>query len=292
MSNFSFLTPESDSSVTPDPSESRTAELLKQAQDSPFSFGDKQYVPIPDDMDPSHVERLLWLYEYFWLSQRRPPTIDEILGNVDFTMAKVRAITNHEAFRLRLSLRGIYWPKDWLDNAEAEVVSAKLQPIQMVALGILSDPTARGSLKSKLEKIGVSYAQYRNWMNNPEFAKAMSQIGEKMVTDNISTVHTSLVAKAHAGDTQAMKLFYEVSGRHDPMRQQSLDLNRVVALLLEVITRNVTDIGVLKTINDEFTEALTTGQISAAPAGEGAHKYAQEIIDKYSAVEDADVIEE
>lgn len=278
----------------PDGSEARTKALVEEKNRADiFGFYDYKFIPLPEDFHEDEVTKLLWFYEFYWLRYAKSPSIDDILGGVELSPARIRKYTNSDSFHLRLQLRGIPWPDGWLDTAEAEVVSAKLTPIQMVALGILSDPTSRGSLKSKLERIGVSYSQYRNWMNNTEFAKAMNQIGEKMVVDNIATVHQSLVGKAQAGDVQAMKLFYEVSGRHDPMRQQSLDLNRIVALLLEVITRNVTDIGTLTRIQDEFDSALSIGQISANPAGDAVHKYAEEVIAQYSSpAEEVFIIEE
>lgn len=280
-----------------DGSEETTQELIRQNNDPRnfFALSEYEYVPLPESWNMAHVTKLIEYYQVHYLTvSRNPPDMDTIISSTGLSAKEIRRFSNNKHFHTRLQVRGINWTRYWLDKVEAEQVKQGLTPQQSLALAIITDPTARGNLRARLAVVGVSYNQYRNWMMQPEFQKAMDTISEKMVTDNINTVHNALVKKAESGDTQAMKLFYEVSGRHDPMRQQSLDMSRIVGLLLEVITRHVPDLGVLDKIETEFSTTLAGGALKPAEltGGENVHMFAQEMIDKYSEVEDADVVEE
>lgn len=181
---------------------------------------------------------------------------------------KLETILKSDVFRERLRLRGMFWPAKWKKDKVDYFLP--LTPQQVQAIQIVTDPTQQGSLKSKLEKIGVNYQVYRNWLKQPNFGEAIRGVSEDMIQDNIATVHTSVVQEASKGNMQAAKLFYEVTGRHDPMRQQSLDLNKTIGLLLEVITRYVTDVPTLKKITDDFGTVIgggniSTGEITMAP---------------------------
>lgn len=278
-----------------DGSEEATKEIIEKNNNlNPLiRLSEYTFVPLPDSLDPKKVQKLIEYYQIHYLTvSHDPPDMDTIIANTNLPAKLIRKYSNDKAFHERLMIRGIPWYKRWIDRVESDQVREGLTPQQSLALAVITDPTARGNLRARLAVVGVSYNQYRNWMQQPAFQRAMDKISEKMVTDNINTVHTALVKKAESGDTQAMKLFYEVSGRHDPMRQQSLDMARIVGLLLEVITRHVTDLGVLDRIESEFSTALSGGDIKPAELEGGeVHRFAQEMIDKYSDIEDAEVVE-
>lgn len=215
--------------------------------------GRKETVPYKD------LHMLLSIIEGKYMLAGKAPTLDEVLIQCQdkIPLGRIQKILDSQALRERLILRGIMWTGV---RGESARFQNTLTPQQIMAVQIVTDPTARGNLRDRLQAVGLTYGVYRNWLKTSEpFKEALSKVSEEMVKDNIATVHTSLVKKAETGDTGAMKLFYEVSGRHDPMRQQSLDMERVVGLLLEVITRYVTDIGTLTLINQDFGAILSGG---------------------------------
>lgn len=219
--------------------------------------------PLVDGYTRDEFELLIAWIHLFWLDAGRRPTVDELVTITGWSRTKVsRGCSDHTLY-IRLRKRGIDWPKKWSPEAST---TADLTPQQLLAIQILTDPTRNEPIKKRLQIIGINYNIYRNWMRNPKFSNAMKTISESMITDNINTVHNALVQKAERGDTNAMKLFYEVSGRHDPMRQQTQDLTSLVKILLEIITRHVTDIGTLTRINNDFTKALSGDTVS--PVGE------------------------
>jgi len=180
------------------------------------------------------------------------PSIDKIAtlaGTHRNTVTRfVTSVEGKEA----LLRRGI----KWTTNIN---LAGVLSPEQILTISIITDPTNRKPLGEKLRQAGVSMAQYRAWMKMPVFAQKVSEVGETLLNENVATVHARLVARADSGDVAAMKLFYEVSGRHDPAQKQMVDLVRVVQLVLEVITRYVTDPETLGKVNQDIDLILSGG---------------------------------
>jgi hypothetical protein len=101
----------------------------------------------------------------------------------------------------------------------------------------------------------------------------------------MASVHNSLTMRAVAGDTAAIKMFYEVSGRHDPNKQQLQDLGQVINLILEVITRRITDVGTVRQITNDLDLVLSGGTLQ--PLDIQAHD--PNIEDAVEVQEDADI---
>lgn len=174
------------------------------------------------------------------------PTIEEIVRISGVTPSKVNQICATDEFRHAMRERGIFW-----------TARDALTPEQTYAIGILTNPADRRDMAGKLKAAGIDYGVYRNWLKQPLFAAAIKQIGEDMLQEHISDVHTALTSKAVGGDIRAMELYYQISGRFDPAKEQQHDINRMVMLLLEVLFRHVTDTTTLEKINNEFTMVLS-----------------------------------
>ena len=171
-----------------------------------------------------------------FLILHRIPSVKEIKdysGVQERTISKVIATRE---FKDTMQARGFQWQQ------------AKLSPEQEFAVGIITDPTRKGDMNSKLRAAGVSYSQYRAWMKQPHFKDFISKVGEDMLGEHIQDVHTSVMNRATNGDINAAKLVYELTGRYDPARQQMVDLQNVIGLILEVITRYVRDPATLDAI--------------------------------------------
>jgi hypothetical protein len=182
---------------------------------------------------------------------KRVPTVEEIhfySGAAPKSISKVLAT---QEFKDIMERRGYAWDK------------AKLTPEQEFAVGIITDPSRRGDMASKLKAAGISFSQYRAWMKQPHFKDFISKVGEDMLGEHIQDVHTSVVNRATNGDINAAKLVYELTGRYDPAKQQVIDLQAIISLLLEVITRHVRDPIVLGDISRDV-ELVMDGKIPKA----------------------------
>jgi hypothetical protein len=181
-----------------------------------------------------------------YIGCRGIPSIDDIHRYVTkaISKAKISEITLTEEFAKAITSRGIPW-----NTNEFTGISAA----QQYAIAILTNPANQHKkLSTKLQAAGVTYAQYRAWLKQPTFSKYLNDLTEGMLNDHIPDLHTKLMEKALDGDLKAIQYVYELNGRHDPNKQQIQDLNRVVEMLIEVVSRNVTDPTTLTRIANEM----------------------------------------
>ena len=178
---------------------------------------------------------------------RGVPTVEQIKVFTKCTMKTISKIVGTPEFKEVMGQRG--FPFD----------NVKLSPEQYFAVGIITDPSNRKPLNVKLKQAGISYAQYRGWLKQPHFRDFISKVSEDMLGEHVQDVHTRVVERATNGDMAAIKLYYELTGRHDPQRQQMVDLQGIIGLMLEVITRYVPDTKALGHITSDIDLILSGG---------------------------------
>lgn len=217
---------------------------------------------VSDVIPTSHPDEI-WVADLIhglWIKNgTRSLTLEEInkVMGVRMQLDVAYKIMGSESFYARMHARGINWISNWTPERHELMRSMeRLTPQQVYALQIMLDPTDRRSTNAKLRHVGITYAQWRNWLREPFFGDMVKDTAEQMLTDNIANVHTRLAQKADAGDVQAMKLFYEVSGRHDPNRQQMLDFTKILGLFLEVIQRHITEPKTFLAISNDLDDVM------------------------------------
>lgn len=187
---------------------------------------------------------------YFKLNNGALAPIREIHISTGLTEGKISKVLNSTEFHVEMDRRGCRWETNKVYG---------LTPQQHMAINVLTNPTDRRTLEKKLAGIGLSYNQYTNWMRQPAFAKAVEQIAEQMLHDNIGNIHSRLVNKADGGDMQAIKLYYGLTGRYQEGSQQMLDFARAMGLILEVLTRHIRDQETLKRISADIDKIMAGG---------------------------------
>lgn len=175
------------------------------------------------------------------------------------TDVELNKILSSDNFARSMASRGVPWRK-----------SHGLSSLQMHVLAIVTDPTNKKPLATKLKQAGITYQQYRAWMREPAFFQYFNSITEGMLTDHIGDFNTVVTQKALNGDLNAIKYANELSGRHDPNKQAVLDLKSLVAQLLEIIMTEVTDTETLERIQTKFALTMQTqGLIPGGPSIKG-----------------------
>lgn len=181
---------------------------------------------------------------------RNIPTVDQIYDYSDkrVSKAKISEVTLTEEFQFAMRSRGVPW-----NNEEYNGISAA----QSYAIQILTNPVhEKKTLQAKLKLAGITYTQYRAWLKQPTFSRYLNNLTEGMLSDHAGDLHTKLMQKALDGDLNSIKYVHELSGRHDPNRQQIEDLNRVVDILVEIITEEVKDQETLQRIANKMQIAM------------------------------------
>lgn len=170
-------------------------------------------------------------------------------------------VLGSRSFYLRMSRRGVMWPENWSPQLHnISQMYTRLTPQQVIAMQVVTDPTDKRSLGAKLKQVGINQTVWRAWLRNPVFAEAVRRTSEHLLQDTIAVAHTRLAQKVDAGDISAIKTLYEVSGRHDPNKQQMLDFAKVISLVLEVMQRHITDPAVLRAIGDDL-DSVIAGEV-------------------------------
>lgn len=220
---------------------------------------------------------LTFTESYYQVNKGKLPTpADFQFLKIHLKRSEIEPLLKSDEFREGLANRGIFWPKNY-DGTNAKALSV-LSPQQQHAVLIVTDPTRSESLRKRLELVGIQYNTWRNWMKQPAFANAVTVLSEDVLTDNIANVHTSMTAKAMAGDVTAARLVYELSGRHDPGKQQMVDLARIIGLVLESLTRHVTDTAILDKLGRDFDRILA-GDVPQIEATKPDFSFVEEIVD-------------
>lgn len=227
-----------------------------------------------------------FIENYYQTNKGSIPTIDkfDFMKGFGYGKKKTLDLLQSDELRTAVSRRGIPWPKEY--NPERVQVLSTLSPQQQHAILVVTDPTRSDSLRKRLELVGISYQTWRNWMRQPLFASSVTTLAEDVLVDNMASVHTSMTAKAMAGDVTAARLVYELSGRHDPSKQQMVDMARIIGLLLESLTRHVTDSTILERLGKDFDKILS-GETPQIEGPKPDFSFVEQIVDAEVIPDDA-----
>jgi hypothetical protein len=188
-----------------------------------------------------------------YLSFGRTPSIKEISTYSNCQKRTIAKVLDSKDFREVIAARGVNWEG-----------TRGLSSKQMLALSVLSNPADRRDLRAKLKSIGATYAEYQAWMAQPVFNNKAITLAETMIQDNISNVHQALTQQALNGNTKAIEMFYQISGRHDPAQKQVVQMEIIIKLLLEILTKRITDRGVLDAILTDIEEDVMPKMITSS----------------------------
>lgn len=106
---------------------------------------------------------------------------------------------------------------------------------QISVISYLTDTSTTKGIPTRLRELGIKQTTYRAWLRQKPFNDAIRKFAGNALTDAIPAAETMLAAKAASGDLPAIKYFMEVTGRHDPMRQQQVDTQALIAVMIDCI---------------------------------------------------------
>lgn len=149
----------------------------------------------------------------------------------------------HDQFVQALILRGIVRMGRNLDER------------QVMALAVLGDYTSPLNIRQKLNRIGVKWYEYQNWMQDPKFSGQMRAIAENALEQATAPAMIGLAERAQVNDN-SLKYMLQLTGRYDPNNSATQDVRAFLNGVIEIIQRNVTDRETLTHIGDELAFLL------------------------------------
>lgn len=209
-----------------------------------------------DELKPIDF-KLIDVLEQYWLVNGKVPLLEEVESwGVDGEFYKRNMRNRH--FRTQLIERGVGIE----DLEDPKLVDWALSEKQLAAANIGLDMLDNRSRKRKLSDLDISTQEWAAWLRDPAFRNYLRQRSEALLKDNIHEAHLALIDRVRMGDTNAIKLFYELTGRYIPAsaRAGQIDPMELITNVMEAIQRHVTD---KDTLNKLGTELISMTAASA-----------------------------
>jgi hypothetical protein len=184
--------------------------------------------------------------EQEYLSHGSIPTADRIsslgLAEPDYW----RKFLSNQDVRNSLLARGI--PLSHLGGGNKGVLTEE----QLTAANTMLDLRDNRSQKKKLADLGVPTQKWEAWLRDPGFSNYLRARAEGILGDNQHEAATALLDRVRSGDTNAIKFYYEITGRHVQNRNDSVNVPALLMRVMEIIQKHVDDAEKMSAIADEF----------------------------------------
>ena len=210
------------------------------------------------DIIASDLRNLVDYIESEYLLHGVIPSVTAISKATFLTVASVEEWLVTDELTAMMKRRGI------------SLVSNGLSPEMLATANVLLDFSDRRSKSAKLKSLGVTTQQYNAWKSNRYFNAYCTERAEQLLPASMNEAHTALLQNVERGETQSLKLFYEITGRHNPSAQASFNAEQLVGRIFEIITTRVKDPAILEAIAQDIGNmALQNGSSSSPVAISG-----------------------
>lgn len=204
--------------------------------------------PEPPKLSDAEIRVLSYVEQLFWETGRLPSQAAVVEGLDPLSSLKTRNLVKRawekERFQKALEDRGLEFKTD----------EKVLSPKQIVLVNMLLNVGDKKSLRQKLELLKVTMIQYNAWLRDPAFHQYLTMRTEQLFNHSDHEAYKSLIEQVMNGDTQAMKLFFEMRGIYNPRVTVDINIETVVYRLVEIVGKHVRDPQVLQAIATEVEE--------------------------------------
>lgn len=195
-----------------------------------------------EPLSPQQIQVISWI-EQFYLQEGDFPREASLKARFpDFSLTQSLA---HETFRVALHNRGIKIPGD-------NRLPKELSPEQVAAIACVLNFEDKRSVGMKLKSLGLTTAMWYGWLQNPVFKDYLIDVSSRSFEASLPTVQKGLLTAAEKGSVDAVKFFYEITGRHSQDSATVNNLKLTIAKLIEAVQRNVKDPQILGSISRDF----------------------------------------
>lgn len=188
------------------------------------------------EQDRRSVERkLLWL----WETHGKLPTAQYLANYCRLPEETVNQCLADAITIANLRERGAIPPDadDWHAATGERIVLAGKQVDAVRRVFERVDPDDDRTLRQALQEVDVTVQEWNGWMRDPMFSSFVRDAGARLFGDHAHSVDIALLRQAVSGDTAAIKLVMEVTGRLK--KDGGVDTGMLLARVIEVLVRHL-----------------------------------------------------
>lgn len=204
-------------------------------------------------LTPVELDVISWIEHFCFNSKGQLPSDD--LVKAEFPGFNYKEAKSDPTFATALINRGITAPTRH---------SSGLSNQQVAAVLTVANFADRRAFTTKLNKLGITAAQWKGWLNNPKFKAFLNEATARDLEDSLNVVHDGLLKASDKGDVNAIKFYMELTGRHKPENQTVINLQVYLSRIVESIQRHVSGLPdgqkVISAIAKDF-ETILKGEI-------------------------------
>ena len=99
--------------------------------------------------------------------------------------------------------------------------STGLSKKQREVAEMLANPDIKANKTEIIEQVGVPRTTLYRWLKDPDFIKYVDSLIDSYTDAELSTVWKALIRRCICGDTQAIKLYFELKGKYKQQIEHS-----------------------------------------------------------------------
>lgn len=203
------------------------------------------------DVEPkyriSEAQHSCLLYiEQHYLLDGSIPTVERLADVCGVRVDTVRGWFKDEGFNHVLQYKGIALPN----------THGALSAPQLMIISMMLNIKDKRSLRQKCEACGITLQKLAAWRKDPHFNAYLQRRAEALYKDGEAEAFVALMRSIDAGDFQATKFYFEMTGRYNPRSTDNVNLEGFLSSVIEIIQARVQDPQVLGLIANDFDKLL------------------------------------
>lgn len=213
----------------------------------------KQPVKMPSGkIGPNFTRKILPWIENYWHNYGRYPSDVDLMEHFCLSRLDLDRIHASKFYLACLQERGITHKPGFFTE------------LQQAALTLISNVHDTRPNNIKLAAIGVTPEMYNGWMKDPEFFKELQRRVEDILDHIFPDAQAALAKQVKNGNMQALKFYYEITGRASS--PETVNIKLMMVRVIEAVQKHVKDPAVLAAIASEIQAAERESSVAALPS--------------------------
>lgn len=217
---------------------------------SPAEIARKKLELPKGKIGPQFTKKVLPWVETFWHNNKRYPSDTDLCTRFGFDSLDLQRLHSSKFYDECLRVRGI------TRN------SSDLSDKQVAAISLITNFSDVRPNAAKLAAIGVTAEEYNGWLSNPAFKMELTSRADDILDNVYPEAQAALAKKVKTGDINALKFYYEITGR--AQSPEAVNLKMTMVRLIEAVQKHVKDPAILQAIAGEINAVAPVAEAKPA----------------------------